>query len=419
MLKLWAASVKATVPHPEPELLYAILGDAKDVVLNMQINQDYTLEFSNPKNQEHLEVFNIIEYEGQLFRITQISRTEDAFAKVQCEHIFIYDAKRTHIPNIAALDSGDFIGEKATVVIDAVIKGTGFTKAQNTGLTEIDAYIDFESMDKTNVYDVLMKVIENAGWGELYVDNYSFLIAEHIGTERDIVVAAGNNLKNYTIEKDVSEMITRLYPYGKDNMEITNSQYNAAGLPYIKSKNEGGTVFSGYNDYSDCIDPDALYTRAMWEFDESNPDRLDIPAINISGTFIGGTEVELGDRVCFIEDGIVYFVRVISITRHPYDSEPDNISLGRIKRDMYYYLNRVGALTKRYKQMSTSSGKVQGNRISGSVTSKIKTSSVSASRISASNISSDIINIAGVSLSAGADGSLYISGKKVVLEESE
>lgn len=446
MLKLWAANV--INPHMgtlQPGMLLAVLHKASDVVIKHEINKDYTLEFKYPKGEAPLKLHSVVEHDGQLFRIKKLTASDGVLTSVQCEHIFMYDSKRCHIPNVASTDSGDFIGEDANSVLEAALKARGDTtrfmllkdnEIQVRGMSRIDTDIDFESMDKTNLFDVIMAVIEKAGMGELYVDNYDFAVVDRLGEDKDVVIAPGVNLSEYTIERDASETVRRLYPYGKDNMEITNVRdaedgegLNPERLPYIESPligtdSEDATIvgcsfFDGYVDYSDCEDPVSLYNRARWEFDEDNPDRIDKASVNVSGKVVHCRDVQLGDRVCVMIDGETIFARVISLTRYPYEPQPDNMSIGSVKKDMYYYLNRVGMFTKRYQQTGTSSGKLQGNKISGTVSYAQRAASASsASAVNAGNVSVNNtgIKIYGAVLTADEDGNLYVNGVKIRLE---
>ena len=99
--------------------------------------------------------------------------------------------------------------------------------------------------------------------------------------------------------------------------------------PEIKEIPAGGRRFyiEGCRDYSDYYDPDKLYERALWEFDEENPDRIDVPSVNITGEiadlsriYPGEQRLELGDRVNVMYNGKLDDERIISISRHPFEA---------------------------------------------------------------------------------------------------
>ena len=368
-----------------------VLNEASQIEVKQQVNGDYILSFEYPRNGEFAKEINsrfnyAVECEGQFFRLKKVSRSGTPMMRLECEHVFNYLAKRTHIQNIASTDSGDFIGEDAYKVLNAAVAMSGgrFSllsdeELSELGMSRIKVDIDFESMDKTNLYDVMLKIIECAGIGEIYADNYRIAIVNRIGRDSNVVLDTARNMTNITIERDISEIVTRLYVYGKDNLEITNATKNTDGTPYVENFGNSGVntagqygIIDGYRDYSDCADADRLLERALWELDPLNPDRLDVPSVNISGSVADlsrlGEDVDslrLGDTVRVIDDGEAFTERVISITRYPFEPIADNVSIGRVKKDAFYYLNRLGMLAKRYSEVSTNDGRILGTKLTG------------------------------------------------------
>ena len=400
MLRLYQDGV-VSVETSSPRQFFGVLHEAVQICVSQQINGDYTLSFKYPKNGAYARHANfrpnsIVECDGQLFRIVKLSRSDEPLMEISCEHVFNYDAKRLHYPNVASTDTGDFIGEDAYGVLEALDLGefTLMSEAElaKLGMRRISVNIDFEGMDKTNLYDVMQKIIGCAGIGEIYADNYRIAIVERIGRDTKTVINTALNAQQLSVEYDTSELVTRLYPYGKDNLEITNATANEDGEMYILSTNWGRYgIIDGYRDYSDYVDPDLLMERALWEFDEENPNRLDVPSVNISGSVADlsrvGENVEklgLGDGVKVIDGDEEFVERVISITRYPLESVADSVSIGRVKKDMFFYLNQLGLLAKRYKSISTNDGRVQGTKVSGFTV---------------------------------RNGELYFNGKKIVTEE--
>ena len=390
------------------------LADAAEVTVSREINGDYTLDFKYPSGTEMFEkiaVNCLVRCEKQLFRVMRVSYEEQGMAQVSCLHVFNCDAKRFHIPNIGSTDTSDMIGVSPYTVIDEAFKRTPFTvlsyeKVQQLGMKWLGAsdgfLLDFESADKTTPYDVMLQVIENCGRGEIYVNNNEVALVERLGEDRDICINPAKNMSRLTVDFDNADMVTRLYPYGKDDMTIASAEKNTDGTVYIDSPEikeipAGGHLFciGGYRDYSDYTDPDKLYERALWEFDEENPDRIDVPSINITGELADTAEqkIGIGDRVKIVYNGKLYYERVIKISRHPFEAIPDTVSLGRVRKDMFFYLNQIGALAKRYANISTSSGKIHGAKISGS-----------------------ILKLGAGDIAAKSDG-LYYKGRKLKFEE--
>jgi hypothetical protein len=109
-------------------------------------------------------------------------------------------------------------------------------------------------------------------------------LVEKIGADRGVKLEISKNLKNVTIERDITNMITRLYPYGKDDAHIGSVNNN---IQYIDSLNTAlYGVREGYRDYSDYVEPSDILAHAQWEFNPDNEERIDVPEFNISGDFI-------------------------------------------------------------------------------------------------------------------------------------
>lgn len=398
MLRLWQYSIKS--PDSASSRDYAtMLPGAVDVCVSRSLDGDYTLSFKIAKGvTDRMEVRQLVEYEGQLFRIVRITDADNILS-VSCEHIFIHDAKHFFLPSVA---QGDCIGEDAYTVIDECVYGTDFValsekQCEALGMKRIRINIDFETVDKVTLYDVITQVIECAGIGELYVDNNRFAIVERIGKDTDTVISTAVNMVQCSVETDTTELVTRLYPYGRDNLEITNAAANESGADYIDSENYNlyGS-FCACIDYGDCTDPDSLLSRAMWNFDPANPDRIDVPGVSVSGQVMG-CDAEVGDRVNVVYDGNIIGARIISLARYPYEDTPDTVTIGRRKKDMYFYLNQVGAIARKYAAVSVNNGKIRGSAISGTV-------------------QSSGLKLLSATLTADKEGNMYINGKKVLVE---
>ena len=420
MLKLWKNDHVSVDDAAATRRFIGVLHEAKGVTVSRQLNGEYSLKFNYPRGgkfEDRLMESLIVECEGQLYVIVKISRSSDLMYSVSCTHVFNFYAHKAHIPNLASTDSGDFIGEDAYKVIkEAVNKCNPYMgiigfhlmtadELAKAGLEPISLNIDFESIDKTNLYDAVQRVIECAGMGELYVDNLNFAVVKRIGADTNMTLSTAVNMTDISVERDISEIITQLFVYGKDDMTIEAASSNTDGKDYIVSDMRlGYGIISGYKDFPDYTDPDKLFERALWELDEENPDRIDVPSINISGTMIdlarcgkNAVRLNLGDSVRVVDGGENIYERVIELTRYPYEPEEDSVSIGRVKKDMFFYLNQLGTLSKRYKDTSTYNGKIQGGKISGTVCGSA-------------------VKVRGAKLTADSDGNLYLNGKKVITE---
>ncbi len=381
-----------------------VLAGAYDVKVTYEINGARRLEFSCPcgKTEELVRENKIAVCDTQAYRIIKVTKETGSQSTVHavCDHVYNADAPCAHLQNVP-----DMIGVSPTEVLEYAFSDTPFTLLSDSelstlGMERVDAdgfLIDFFSTDKTNPYEVVKSVIEICGKGELYADNYKIALVERIGGDRGVRLDLTRNMLSISVERDISDMVTVLYPYGKDDAHIGGVN---GGVQYIRSAS--ADIYGereGYRDYSDYTDPETIMRRALWEFDSENRDRIDVPGVNITGSLAdiarlseyGGAErISLGDGVTVIDRGNEIYERVISMEYYPYQSTDTVISIGRIKRDMFFYLDQMGTLAKRYSKVSTSGGKVRAQSIAGVISaSGVKLTSSAGSL----DIVSDLIEI--------------------------
>lgn len=383
--------------HDYEELnLIAILNEASEVKETLEINKDYNLEFVFPVNIDkaaEIKENRLIKCEGQFYRIMSVSKsaTDDSIL-VNCLHIFDADSVTVHIPKFPT-DDTLVAGQSPYRLVTEAFSGSGISvlgygETPSLWVGEYDGFlIDFETVDKTSPKTVLNQIIENCGMGEIYKDNKSVALLKQLRQKNKAIrLSLDKNLENLTITRDITDIVNRLYPYGKSDATITS----VYGKPYIDSDEsiQKYGLKVGYKDYSDYSEPIDIYNHALWEFDKTNADRIDVPHITIEGSFIdlsklsqyGSLEkVELGDKVeVYDEDGTVYSERIIKLVRYPYEPLRTNITIGRVKKDLAFYLNQMGKLSARYGKISNISGKVLANQISGTV-KNVSTSNVNMS----------------------------------------
>lgn len=404
------------------------IAEAENVRLVEEINGERVLTFSYPQNDKSylIRENNIVLCEGQGYRIVKTVRRAagDKMIDARCEHIFNYDSKRVHIQNMP-----DMIGVSPAAVIRKAITGTGFQYISDSelaalGMRRVDYdgfLIDYFSTDKTNIYEVIKAVTECCGKGEIYADNYKIALVERIGSDTKIRLDLGKNMGEVTVERDIADMVTRLYPYGSEDLHIGSVN---DGVQYLESPNSQiYGVREGYRDYTSITKPDELMRRALWEFDSSNSERIDVPCVNITGKYIdlsklseyGGFEkLSLGDGVTVMDEGNEIYERVIKIERSPYNADDTVLSLGRVKKDMFFYLEQIGALTRRYKKVSTVNGKVRAACLTGTVKNGVRSDSVVSQSVTA-----DEVVIGTNLLSADSEGNLLLNGERIIKDTEE
>ena len=379
-----------------------VLNCAYNVKETRILNDTGSIEFDYPYDEKARLISQnmLVSVNGHIYEISRTTRNmncADSLHVYGTPH-FVYEAQKAFIPTI-----GDHIGKSSRVVLQAAVKIISDFKEEvkekcifhimtNAELSEKgmkwvaddELLIDFFSTDKTNLWDVIKTIIENLGRGEIFhettIDSNNNIvcniaIVERIGTDNGVRLRLEKNMQSISIERNVSDMITRLWAFGSDDLTVSSVN---GGKAYIDSPNiEKYGVQEGYKDYSDYTSADKLYRNAKWEFDEDNEDRIDVPQLTISGKLIdlsklaeyGAAEkLEIGDTVhVFDIDGTEYVQRVIEYQAYPLEPKESNISIGHIRRDFFIGLWQTEQAAKKHSKWQTANNSVNIRKVQGTV----------------------------------------------------
>ncbi len=379
-----------------------VLNNAYNVKETRILNDTGSIEFDYPYDEKARLISQnmLVSVNGHIYEISRTTRNTngtDTLHVYGTPH-FVYEAQKAFIPTI-----GDNIGKSSRYVLKQAIdiisefkKYVGercifhiMTEAELTAkgmkwVADDKLLIDFFSTDKTNLWDVIKTIIENLGRGEIYhetgIDSSNnvvcnIAIVERIGKDNGVRLRLEKNMQSISIERNVSDMITRLWAFGSDDLTVSSVN---GGKAYIDSPNiEKYGVQEGYKDYSDYTSADKLYRNAKWEFDEDNEDRIDVPQLTISGKLIdlsklaeyGAAEkLEIGDTVhVFDIDGTEYVQRVIEYQAYPLEPKESNISIGHIRRDFFIGLWQTEQATKKHAKWQTANNSVNIRKVQGTV----------------------------------------------------
>lgn len=333
------------------------LNSTHNIYEQRQINDIWALIFDYPMDDKARLITEgkICTCQGRKYEVVRSVRKMDKndILSVTCRDLFSRRAKAKFIPTIP-----DKIGVKIKNLLSYVLTTYAgeFSLYSDAELATMgmewvsdDYRIDFFTVDKTNLWDFLHTVIDNLGRGEIYSDGYKFAIVERIGQDRGVRLSLYKNMENIQIERSTEDIITRLWSFGADDMTVSSVN---GGKAYIDSPNiDLYGVHEGYRDYSDYTDPNKILANAQWEFAPDNEDRIDIPKLTITGKVIdlskleeyGDLEkIELGDTVHVIDvDGTEYTERVIEGIWYPYEAKQTTLSIGHMRRDVFFTLYQL------------------------------------------------------------------------------
>ena len=368
-----------------------VLENADGISVTSEINGEYGLEFTLPAADAKLSLLEenvtCIKYtgNGQFYRVKKTSklRSGSPAYTVMCEHVFmdsknVFYAGFEHQNGVAANDLFGSIWTNAR----------GFSlfndeEIEDMGMSVVTTETDFDDKNKTNPWELTNNLIDLIGQGEVYIDNKAVALVAEIGAQYPTLrLDLKYNVDSITVEKDTSELITRLYAFGKNDLDLTS----VAANEYIDSPNISKYgIIEGYKDFSDISDSELLGARAEWQFDSRNPSRIDEPYISISCKFIDMSSINpnidkphLGQRVDVEGYSGLRIIKMIEKPLEPYNTE---IVIGRIKKDLFYFFKRFNSTS-----YTVSSGKAstQNNTVVKETTTEIvKQEAVAADVINA------------------------------------
>lgn len=336
--------------------LVTVLQSAQNITITEEINGERSLSFDLPYGDfkaDYIKINTLVkcDFNDQIYRVEKITvnKQNPPTISAYCQHIF-FDSKKIFVPSWEAE-----IGQYANAIFTEIWENTDFItlsdgEAASLGMTLTSTYTDLEEQNKTTPYDLTNALIDVISQGELYINNKHIALVDEIGAGYSpLVLDITKNIDNLTIDTDTSSLVTRLYAFGKNNLDLATDY----GLMYIDSPNIGKYgVIEGYQDFSAISDVEMLKARADWMFDSQNQNRIDVPYVTISGKFIdmypldnGFQRPHLGQRVQVEGYDNQRIIKIVWKPQTPYDTE---ITIGQVKKDLFYYFKRFNNTTEEY-----------------------------------------------------------------------
>lgn len=336
----------------------AILENAYNVKIKEVINGEFTLSFVLPRDDEKWEFIqadNFIKVEEQLYRIKTFdelrNQNGNITSNIQCEHVY-YDAiDSKHIPFYGVIN-----GDPKTILQD-VFSGTRFT----IGTVDITTPVNL-TLDKTNPAAVVAELVKRVG-GELIKDNYTIHLINKRGSYNGVQFRFGKNIKGIQRVTDSKGLVTRLYPYGKDSLNVASVNN---GLDYVDSPllSLYDRPKIGYLDFNDIDNAADLLVKGQEQFSTSEKDGIDKPSIIYSvdvvelkkmkqyGIF---EEFVLGDTVRIIDEGlnIDTVQRIVSYEYYPYEANKSSVEITNISLKEYKNSTSQGVINGFTKTQNT------------------------------------------------------------------
>lgn len=313
-----------------------VLKSAFNVCITEVMSGEYFAEFDLPPTDTIIASIaydDIVKIDGQLFRVRVVQSGRDGegtlYTHIKCMHVW-YDACDCKYIHHAFTESDGaevdgWIGMTPREIMERAFSDTPFM----VGDVEIDTPTDIFAT-RSNPAEVITQLIEKVG-GYLKRDNYTVhLLRDYPFKGREIV--CGDNLISVSKDMDDSAVITRLYPLGRDDMDISSVN---GGVSYIDSPFSWkyGYVRCGYKNYPDISDPAELKAKAEAEWSTADTDGIDKPRAEytVESPDLAGVSVGERVRVTDRDAGVDIITTVCQVVSYPYEPHRGNIKLSNHK----------------------------------------------------------------------------------------
>lgn len=213
---------------------YGKLREVKECKIIEELNGRYEAEVTvrlSDKRVQYLKKWAILMINGQLFRITNIETKDKEFTvKCYARHIF-YDIDFGFIEDNRA--ENKTMEEALQIAIPDGFKMFS-VKSDITNKKNI-YYV------KNNGVNAVFRTIERWGEGELVRDNFKIAVNKSKGSDKGVTFTY-KKLDAITVTHDLEDVITRLYPTGKEGISLKEKyieipQWNEEDyLPYHITK---------------------------------------------------------------------------------------------------------------------------------------------------------------------------------------
>lgn len=217
-------------PHGKPE---AVLEKAYDFQVRDQLLSEdagfevlqFRLPGDDPK-QAGLQTEKVLQVAGRQFviRVVERGRDDQGLLSVYVEA----EATWYDLGSMDPVGPGTWTGVTALAVMADVLAGTGWA----VGDVELKQPADFV-LDQAVSPLAALRLVPSTYGGELFFDTAARTVhlRERVGADRDVLFALGKNLRTLERREDTRDLVTRLYPYGANNLTIAAVN---GGVPYLE-----------------------------------------------------------------------------------------------------------------------------------------------------------------------------------------
>lgn len=329
--------------------------DTINDIITEEINGEMSMSFEIQKNSpliKHLATNMLLktDYNGQLYRINKIAKSKGDADNVKISALHVYnDAKKLFVPDFES-HIGDVGSEIFRDIWDSPFDVLDDEYIEELGMIPEPMVTDFEERSHVTAYDLANDLVTQLCCGEIYVDNYSLALVREIGAGYDTIdLQLDKNINSYSIETDTSDIVTKLHVFGKDGLDLT-SKLNKT---FIVSENANiYGIKEGYLCWNEISDIDMLMAKANWQFDGTNQNRIDMPYVTITADYVDFSKQQIGVQPIHLGQSVTVGnysdLRIIKIVHHPKNPIQKELTIGKVKKDLFYFLKKFNKASNAY-----------------------------------------------------------------------
>lgn len=311
----------------ETELLVYFISNS--LKRTRKVNGDYSLSFTLLKTEKNQHAYSlveeesIIEYDGQQYRIkdvTEVLAGVTPIKTVQASHIF-FDLVDTY--KYDYLENTQHLQSCLTFALD----GTGYT------FEVIDSFSSavFEKFGEDNSLSLVQKALNVFG-AEVQINNKHLKFYRQIGTDTEIQIRYGYNIK--TLEKYVNtnNLSTRIRGFGKKNEDgsyVVTAEYISPNAAIYGIRDAKPIYDERYTVHSELLE------RIKSEIIEEPQFSFKVDALEMKKMGVLTEQLNEGDRLFVIHDPLNFdgIARVLEIVDYPESSKPAEYVFGNFQNN--------------------------------------------------------------------------------------
>lgn len=306
----------------------AAISEVFDPLIIHEKNSVYTFEFKFKKDHpfySHVKEGRFVKVDDTVFIIRLIDEYAEGrqhIVHVQCEHI-MFELLDEFVPLFSHQNSSP------QYILDSILDGTRFTGESKVNVPG-GVNIQLSKSSKLNCLD---KLCENANairiCSGMPDENgfFKIILLSADGEPKGILVHNRKNKKSIRRIIDGNNVVTRIYPYGADDLTIQEA-VKSDGKIYIDSEriNEYCRPKERAVKFDNINDPDTLYEVALDYLKKNEVPRKSYEVdLDYLKQEIGQEKIEVGDKILVIDEELDGGVTLdVVVSRIEIDPSPYN-----------------------------------------------------------------------------------------------